>query len=535
MSTLTRLRLALAAILALMLSLLVAAPATAAKSSPPATCSAGVMENGNIAVTWSAPTNPNGIILDYKVREHGFSSPVLTEPEWARGTVWTNALRDTATPQIQVRARNASGASDPCIAEVRPYEPPPPPPDETLTVDAGPDQTVERPNAAVLDGTITEGSNGAYTEMWSEVSGPGDVTFADPSEEDTTATFSQAGTYVLRLSAFDGEIVSDDVTITVTDPVTPPPPSTYVLPYTEDSFFKSEVAGAPIDQTLTAEMHHFMATYVGEDANDNQSEMSWPQLNLNPNWSGHNYVHRASKTAPVWKLTGTSSGTSNTRLDIVRTQGVHMPDDIWDTVPTGEQDRLLVVQDHVFGYTVQCADVAPNKAARTWTATNCGIMWHTSNGLDYRNPRSDDQRNFTSRGRIIDAMQVPREELDAAVAEDRGLGRVMHFFWVATEQADGFSHPMVNEESNTGGWGGEGWRLRIKPSVDLEARGLTGHALAIARTLQDNGAYIGDNSGSRTQLKIGPPEDYVGTNLTENVFQNKIFWTDFEVVEPGWQ
>jgi hypothetical protein len=94
---------------------------------------------------------------------------------------------------------------------------------------------------------------------------------------------------------------------------------------------------------------------------------------------------------------------------------------------------------------------------------------------------------------------------------------------------------MINDENEIGGWGGEGWRLRIKPSVNLVTRGLTGATLALARTLQENGAYIGDNSGSTTQVKVGPPEDYVGTNLATDAFKGKLSWSDFEVVQPGWQ
>jgi hypothetical protein len=333
---------------------------------------------------------------------------------------------------------------------------------------------------------------------------------------------------------------SPSVTPTATPTVTPAPTptvtptapaSTTGLPYKADSFYKSRVdgAGVPVDANLTAAMHTFMSTY------DEQAKTTWPKINLNPGWSGHNYVHRAGDTAPVWKLSSNTGGTSDARLNIVRTQGVHIADDVWDSVPTGTQDRLLVIQDHVLGYTVQCADVAPNRTARTWTATNCGILWHTSNGLDYRNPESDDQRNFTSRGRIVDAMQVPRAELDKAIANGTGVGHVLHLFWVRTHQPHGFTHPMINDENEIGGWGGEGWRLRIKPSVNLVARGLTGATLALARTLQENGAYIGDNSGSTTQVKVGPPEDYVGTNLATDAFKGKLSWSDFEVVQPGWQ
>ena len=57
---------------------------------------------------------------------------------------------------------------------------------------------------------------GRLTTRWSMVSGPGPVAFADPTIPDTTASFTLPGTYVLRLTAFDGEYsVTDDVTVVV--------------------------------------------------------------------------------------------------------------------------------------------------------------------------------------------------------------------------------------------------------------------------------------------------------------------------------
>ena len=80
-----------------------------------------------------------------------------------------------------------------------------------------------RPAAATLDGTVTDDGlpnpPGAVTTTWTRTSGPGTVTFANAAAVDTTATFSQAGTYVLRLTANDGALTaSDEVTVTVTDP-----------------------------------------------------------------------------------------------------------------------------------------------------------------------------------------------------------------------------------------------------------------------------------------------------------------------------
>ena len=57
---------------------------------------------------------------------------------------------------------------------------------------------------------------GRVTTTWSKVSGPGTVTFGNPNAVDTTASFSAAGTYVLRLTANDSLLSSsDDITVTV--------------------------------------------------------------------------------------------------------------------------------------------------------------------------------------------------------------------------------------------------------------------------------------------------------------------------------
>jgi hypothetical protein len=51
---------------------------------------------------------------------------------------------------------------------------------------------------------------------WTKVSGPGTVSFSSPNALTTTATFSAAGTYVVRLSASDSSLTStDDATVVV--------------------------------------------------------------------------------------------------------------------------------------------------------------------------------------------------------------------------------------------------------------------------------------------------------------------------------
>ena len=94
------------------------------------------------------------------------------------------------------------------------------------TVDAGGDQTVDLPSlSANLDATVTD-PNETPTTLWSLVSGPA-VTFADPTAVDTTVTFYALGTYTLQLTADDGTnpVVSDTITIAVSDPVGNQPPA----------------------------------------------------------------------------------------------------------------------------------------------------------------------------------------------------------------------------------------------------------------------------------------------------------------------
>lgn len=86
-------------------------------------------------------------------------------------------------------------------------------------VNAGADKTVTMPAAVTLDGTVTDDglpADGTLTSTWSKVSGPGTVTFADPSKPSTTASFSAEGVYELQLTGSDSALsTADKVTVTV--------------------------------------------------------------------------------------------------------------------------------------------------------------------------------------------------------------------------------------------------------------------------------------------------------------------------------
>jgi len=91
-------------------------------------------------------------------------------------------------------------------------------------VDAGLDQVIILPATAHLAGIVTDDGlpdpPGALTVKWEVVSGPESLqtnaNFADSSSPGTTSTFSTNGTYILRLTASDGETsTSDEVNIVV--------------------------------------------------------------------------------------------------------------------------------------------------------------------------------------------------------------------------------------------------------------------------------------------------------------------------------
>jgi hypothetical protein len=93
-------------------------------------------------------------------------------------------------------------------------------------VDAGPAQTLVWPsNNVTLDGFASDDGHpwpaSTLALLWVEQSGPGSVSFADPNQATTNASFSEPGVYVLQLVANDTELVSlDTVTITVDATVT---------------------------------------------------------------------------------------------------------------------------------------------------------------------------------------------------------------------------------------------------------------------------------------------------------------------------
>jgi len=100
-------------------------------------------------------------------------------------------------------------------------------PDFPPTVTAGIDRSVVLGGKTYLAGELkTLGEKGvATTVAWSTASGPGTVEFADAENPNTTATFSAAGDYVLKLTAQKGPLSASS---TLAVKVISPPPARHL-------------------------------------------------------------------------------------------------------------------------------------------------------------------------------------------------------------------------------------------------------------------------------------------------------------------
>jgi len=147
--------------------------------------------------------------------------------DWVNGTLanYGLMLRSTgANGEVKFKSREEGNSEKQprlCVT----YELPPSG-NQAPTVDAGPNQTIAFPGKVVLSATVTDDGEpdppGAVAITWTQVTGPGTVTFGDPSAVDTTASFSDVGNYVLRLTADDGELeASDDLVVSVVDNTVP--------------------------------------------------------------------------------------------------------------------------------------------------------------------------------------------------------------------------------------------------------------------------------------------------------------------------
>ena len=214
---------------------------------------------------------------------------------------------------------SALSASDDIAVNVLPQNLPP-------VVNAGPDQTITLPASASLSGTATDDGlpnpPGALTTTWSKVSGPGTVTFGNAGAKATTATFSVAGSYVLRLSASDSALTaSDDIAITVIAQNLPP------------------VVNAGPDQTITLPATASLSGTVSDDGLPN------PPATVTTTWSkvsGPGTVTFGNASAKATTASFSTSGSYVLRLT-ANDSALSATDDIAITVNAAAANKAPVV------------------------------------------------------------------------------------------------------------------------------------------------------------------------------------------------
>ena len=177
----------------------------------------------NQTITLPANANLNGIAID-----DGFPVGSSLSTTWSKSSgpglvMFANAnslatsanFSSTGVYVLRLTADDSEEATRSemtiSVASVPVNQPP--------AVNAGPDQTISLPtNTVTFHGIATDDSlpAGNLSLAWTTVTGPATVVFASAYSAETTAQFNASGTYVLRLTASDGEFSrSDDLVVTV--------------------------------------------------------------------------------------------------------------------------------------------------------------------------------------------------------------------------------------------------------------------------------------------------------------------------------
>ncbi len=220
----------------------------ASQSNTHAWAKAGIMARQNTdagsayAAALMTPTTANGVHFQSRATASGSTTDAGTTgvapPYWVRvsrngntlsgwrspdGQTWTQVGTNqtiTMTDPVLVGMVVCSHADNVLGTAVFDNVSGMPSPNAAPQVNPGtaPAATVDAP--CVLAGTASDDALPAGSSVaagWTKVSGPGSVTFGDAASAATSATFSSAGTYVLRLTATDGTAsVFQDLAVSVT-------------------------------------------------------------------------------------------------------------------------------------------------------------------------------------------------------------------------------------------------------------------------------------------------------------------------------
>lgn len=198
--------------------------------------------------------------------------------------------------------------------------------------------------------------------------------------------------------------------------------------------------------------------------------------------------------------------------------------------PDASADSEMTVYDRPGGVVAGLWHAAYDQRTDSWQACAGSAYYLASNGLYGKWPKSTDPRNTGHRGLPPSVHIVRWDEIQA--------GLIPHVLEMVVSSTCGATFPMV--------WGEgcgepllEGTRIRIKPSVDLRARGLRGAALTVATALQAYGAVIGDCNGShaatiKVENTVREGRGQLWTGVLDYDSLGALTWNDFEVIRIAW-
>ena len=229
----------------------------------------------------------------------------------------------------------------------------------------------------------------------------------------------------------------------------------------------------------------------------------------------------------------------------------------YEAAPSSNSDAQFVLYDVERGYVSTFQAATYDAAHNTWTTSGGSLAYLASNGLERRvtqtpwHEGSDDDRNMGSqRGNSGAHFYVGWEMLKNAAANGGDLGHI-HKIALGSFFREDYIAPTVGSDGKmptSSPWYQEapknGTRFRIKPSVVLTGKGLSPSALALARTFQKYGVYLGDSSGSTTNLKmenlsvrddLSPIPTWASVGITSTTMSIFPFMRDWEVIsETYW-
>jgi hypothetical protein len=237
-----------------------------------------------VTLTWSAVSLPtNGTV--------SFSSP--------NSATTTATFNVAGTYVLQLEASDSIlSASDMVSVVVNPQQQQ----NQAPVVSAGVDKSITLPtNSVTLDGSVSDDGlpspPGQVTVSWSKISGSGTVVFSSVSNPITNATFSDAGSYVLRLTASDSALSSsDDVTVVVNAAQAGNDPPT---------------VSAGQDQTITLPALATLQGQASDDGNPNppgQLTLTWTRVD------GPGVVNFTNPNGAITQASVTIAGTYTLRL-----------------------------------------------------------------------------------------------------------------------------------------------------------------------------------------------------------------------------